>query len=215
MHWPVLALALMLSACTASEESRLARLVPADPDPARFTACHGSNCNLRTEVGLAPSEWRSVAAVFDPSPESAAEERRRLSLAIGLIERYVAPQAGTEADVAGNLVPWSEAGQLDCVDETVNTMTSLRMLAAHGLLVWHEIGNPAHRGFFVDGLQPHNTAVVVETATGARYAVDSYFADSGRPAHVLPLAPWLAGWRPEHGLPPGATAGTPPPALGS
>jgi len=196
-----IALVLLLDACAGSEPARIARMVPSDSDPARFVACHGSNCKHRTEVGLGPAEWQAVSALLRPAAASPAEERRQVALAIGAIERYVAPQAGTGGDVAGNLAARNQSGQLDCVDETVNTMTALRMLAADGLLRWHRLGQPAHRGYIVDGMLPHNTAVLLETETGRPYAIDSFFSDSGEPAHVLPLGPWLAGWRPEHGPP--------------
>ena len=87
-------------------------------------------------------------------------------------------------------------GQLDCIDETSNTTTVLELLDRAGLLVWHEVRGPMSRFFVYDGW-PHTTAVIVETATGEAYAVDSWFHDNGQPAEVVPLEQWVAGWGPE------------------
>jgi hypothetical protein len=48
----------------------------------------------------------------------------------------------------------------------------------------------------LDGMYPHNTAVMVDEETGARYALDSYFGDNGAPAAAVPLDLWLADWHP-------------------
>ena len=48
----------------------------------------------------------------------------------------------------------------------------------------------------IDGAWPHQSAVVLEIASGKAYAVDSWFEDNGRAAHVVPLEQWRAGWKP-------------------
>src|SRR3546814_6495417 len=56
---------------------------------------------------------------------------------------------------------------------------------------------PANR--IIDLVDAHNTAVVVDHATGISYAVDSWFFDNGTPAVVLPLVVWRSGWDPQSG----------------
>jgi hypothetical protein len=109
------------------------------------------------------------------------------------MERLVARQAGTAKDVGRNLAVADQSTQLDCVDEAVNSTTYLQMFAADGLLRYHGVDPPAHRG---GAILAHNTAVLRELATGQRYAIDSWFYDNGAPAVVLSLQTWLDGWEP-------------------
>lgn len=51
---------------------------------------------------------------------------------------------------------------------------------------------------------PHTTAMVSETRGGARWAVDSWFRENGKPPEIVPLEVWRRGWRP--GKPPVAVS---------
>lgn len=184
---------LLLFGCSNLEEHRVGALVEHAPTPAAFRVCHGSNCRIETPVSLAASDWARVRAQFQPAPRSVRDELRQISSAIGLMERLVAPQAGTAKDVGRNLAVADQSTQLDCVDEAVNTSTYLHMFADAGLLRFVSVEMPAHRGGVI---LAHNTAVVRDVATGRRYAVDSWFYDNGAPAVILPLQTWLAGWEP-------------------
>ena len=88
--------------------------------------------------------------------------------------------------------------QFDCYDETTNTSTYLTLLAQAGYLQWHRIHGWAGRGSLIgsDGW-PHQTAVIVELQSRRAWAVDSWFEDNGRAAHVVPLDVWYAGWVPK------------------
>ncbi len=165
------------------------------PRPGAFSVCHGHGCEERTPVSLSPAEWARVAALFRPPPADAAAERRAVACAIGLLERLVGPRTGTVADLGGTFPGLGRPGQMDCVDEAFNTETYLRMLADAGLLRFHAPDGYAIRGYLVMGW-PHATAVMRERGTGERWAVDSWFEDNGRPAHVVPLGRWMLGWRP-------------------
>ena len=199
---PLLAL---LAGCQALAESKVAAMVDPKASPSSFAVCHGSGCRVRTPVTLAGPQWDEVRALF-AEVANAAEERARIGEAIALIERLVAKPAGTGRDVGRNLVAMNQASQLDCVDEAVNSTTYLRMVEADGLLRFHDVEFPAHRGGV---LRAHNTAVVRERATGTRYAVDSWFFDNGVPPAILALDRWRNGWEPGDsivGLAPRSTA---------
>lgn len=183
----------LLAGCSTLEEHRVGAMVEPDATPASFRVCHGSDCRIETPVALDAAAWNRVRAVFELAPPTAAEERRRVANAIGLMERLVAKQAGTGKDVGRNLAVADQAMQLDCVDEAVNSSTYLHMIAAAGLLRLHAVDPPAHRGGVI---LAQNTAVLREVATGRRYAIDSWFYDNGAPALVLPLQTWLGGWEP-------------------
>lgn len=188
-------LAAGVAGCAGTEEARIARLVAASQTPDRFQVCHGSGCRVRSPVSLSDSDWSRVGALFRPLATDGGQERSQAAEAIGLIERLVASQAGTGRDLGSNNVVLNQSEQLDCVDETVNSLTYLRMMAKSGWLRQNRVGSPAHRGVILDGMYPHNTAVMVDEETGARYALDSYFGDNGAPAAAVPIDLWLAGWR--------------------
>jgi hypothetical protein len=186
------------SGCTDLEEHRVGSLVEHTPTLETLQVCHGSNCRLETTVRLDASDWNRVRALFEPAASTAVEERQRIANAIGLMEQLVAPQAGTAKDVGRNLAVVDQSGQLDCVDEAVNSSTYLHLIDAAGLLRFHAVETPAHRGGVI---LAHNTAVMRDLATGRRYAVDSWFYDNGSPAVVLPLQTWLNGWEPGDSAP--------------
>lgn len=204
---------LALAACgSASEERRVARLVSEDATFQTLTVCHGTGCAQRTEVRLDETDWAKVDALFLSPAANAADERARIGLAIGIMEVLVGPQSGTRTDTGRNQHSGNQPDQLDCVDEAVNSTTYLRLIAERGLLRFHDVAPPANR--IIEVFNAHNTAVVVDRATGASYAVDSWFYDNGSPAVVLPLTVWRAGWDPLNGDivpadPDAATAVTP------
>lgn len=127
---------------------------------------------------------------------SSADERERVARAVGLFEILAGSKAGTLGDRPLSPFFIGTRGQLDCLDETFNASIFLRLLANHGLLIWHTVGAPAQRGFFIGGW-PHSTAVLVEIQGGSEYAIDSWFHDPGVAAEVVPLTVWKSGWKPE------------------
>lgn len=187
-------LALAAASCSRGEEFVVAY---AEPQPSRdgFTVCHGYGCSLRSKASLTPAAWQRVTVNLAGRPGSAAEERERLAAAIAQIERETGRQIGTSRDEPGASLFAKDRFQQDCIDEAVNTTTYLRLLDQAGLLRHHRIGPAAARGQFVDRW-PHNTAVLVETASGRSYAIDSWFFANGVAPAVVPLETWKAGWTP-------------------
>ena len=190
---------LALAACAASGGSYdelMAERQVAGAERGAFTICHGHGCRLRTQVGLTELEWRPVAKLFAEPAANARIERGRIAMAIGMLEAVVGPKAGTAGDRGGTFTAFSGNDQFDCYDATTNTSVYLTLLARAGYLKWHKLSGWAGRGVFIDCAWPHQTAVVEEIASGQAYAVDSWFEDNGRAAHVVPLETWRAGWKP-------------------
>jgi hypothetical protein len=165
------------------------------PAPHDFSVCHAGTCSLVTQTGLAPEQWARVAAGFATPAGSAEAERARIAEAIARFETLVGPLTGTAGDRGENRTGENWWGQMDCIDESTNTTTYLRILASSGLLRWHRVEARAVRGFFLFGW-PHASAVISETGTGARWVVDSWFHDNGQPPEIVPLEIWRKGWRP-------------------
>ncbi|WP_193366883.1 hypothetical protein [Pelagibius marinus] len=197
----LLAVALLggLGACTApggQYDKMMAEREVVGATRDSFTICHGHACRLRSRLGLTELEWDPVADLFAEPAASAAIERGRIATAIGIIEAAVGPKAGTSNDRGGTFNALSGNDQFDCVDETTNTSVYLTLLAKAGYLKWHKLEGWAGRGVLFDGAWPHQSAVIVELKSDEPYAVDSWFEDNGRAAHVVPLADWRAGWSP-------------------
>lgn len=173
------------------------------PSPGRFSICHGHTCRQIETVSLTAAQWDGVRSVFVPGVPTAAAERRNIASAISLLEEMVGEQAGTWNDRAENFRGLGMTGQMDCVDESTNSTVYLWMMREAGLLQHHQVGPRISRGVS-RLLVPHFTATIAETATGRRFAVDSWFRDNGDPPFIVDLAEWRRGWKP--GVDPGKVA---------
>ena len=181
-------------------ERDVQQAVDRTPGPVALPVCHGYGCAWRDYVTLSEAEWKEVRGAMAPPAPTAAAERAQIAGAIGLIERIVGARLGTAEDRAGTPFNWGDPKQLDCVDESINTSTYLHLLANAGLLRFHSVRELRRRTGFLR-LSQHYTAVVEEKATGQQYAIDSWFHANGKPAEVVELDRWLAGWSPEDGAP--------------
>jgi len=164
------------------------------PTPANFSVCHGGTCAIVSQASLDEEQWRRIAAAFPAPARDAAEERTRIAEAIAQFETVVGTITGTTDDRAENQHGASWWSQMDCIDESTNSTTYLRVLARAGLLAWHRVEARVTRGFFLFGW-PHTTAVLSEQS-GARWAVDSWFHENGKLPEIVPLELWKTGWRP-------------------
>jgi hypothetical protein len=197
-RWPAIVVALfLLASCATPDRPPVFSLqkyrIPA-PQSERFTVCTSFGCRETRETFLSVREWDHIAATFEPPANAPEGERARIAQAVGLFEELVGPKAGTDRDAAGN--NWNEewSPQLDCIAEAVNSTVYLLLLDQAGLLRHHRVAHPARRRTLI--IFPHNTAVIVENATGSAYAVDSWFHANGVPPEIVPLDVWRAGYRP-------------------
>ena len=166
-----------------------------EPEPTQFNICYDHGCASLAWVKLSKQQWQQVRSVFSAPAGTAAGEREQIRSAVALLETMVGAMTGTATDKGGNWAGWGLPGQMDCIDESINTTIYLRMLQRDGLLRWHQAGDRATR--WTPLSWPHTTAVIEERSTLVRWAVDSWFLDNGEPPFVLPLQAWRDGWRPD------------------
>jgi len=200
VRWYSVAVFVTLFGC-ASAQTDVDHYAHPAPTLLEFTVCQGYGCRIQKVVRIEPFAWTEVARLFEPEPRSAAEERERLGEAIAFLEIKIGAAIGASTDRAAADTFSSGSDQLDCIDETVNTTTYLRLLARDGLMRWHSIGTPDQRGWLLASLFGStdfitNTAVIVEKDTGTAFAIDSYFYPNGRSPKIMPLAEWRKNWRP-------------------
>ena len=171
--------------------------------PGDFGICKGYGCRTYQKTGLAPEEWRAIAAVFDPPAPTAEAERGLIQQAIALFEQYVGPKTQTAQDKAGAMLfNFAPQNQMDCIDEAFNTSTYLHLLRKAGLVRLHALGAPLHRGNYLNRW-PHNTATIHvigpdrEINGKGHFVVDSWFHKNGDMPEIVPAAQWSGGWSPE------------------
>lgn len=161
-----------------------------------FDICHGGGCTYVSHVQISEEEWQRIGRVCHPEPENAEAERVCIAQAIGELEKIIGTKTGTDGDRGGTFGNSAYSGQLDCNDEAINTTTYLKLMNQKGLIRFHEILDIRRRGFFLNRW-PHTTAVIRDTQTQQRFAVDAWFYDNGAPATVISFDKWESGWKPE------------------
>lgn len=195
----ILALGLLFLCSSSSADVFVRDDIISDPAPGLITLCHGNGCISLAQVSLGPEQWQELRDVFQPLARNAEEERERLRRAIALMEKFTGAAIGTWRDKGGTFN--GGEGQMDCIDESINTSLYLTMFQKYGLMRLHRVEDRATRGWFLAGW-PHTTAVIGEVASspgaesGRLWAVDSWFLDNGEPPFILPLATWKSGWEP-------------------
>ena len=190
-----LALSLVLAGCSTGLPIKKYNDLPAEPQA--FTLCHGYSCTHKTAAGFSNAEWNTVLSVFRSNPATTAEaERAKIGKAIAMMEQYAGAKTGTDDDDAEATGRKRNNLQLDCIDETINTTHYIGFLQKAGVLKFHEVADPTHRGYLIDGKWPHNTAVMRDTESGELFVVDSFYRKNGEEPHIMPRAAWLAGWKP-------------------
>ncbi len=155
--------------------------------------CYDFSCKSRTVVRLTDEEWKSVTRWFNPTAETAYQERRQIRQAIGWMEVLVGRYTPTHRDIALSLPPEDEfrhlfPGQQDCIDESVNTTVYLDLLEQDGLLAHHEVMEPAYRQSLFD---QHWASQIRERETGEQYVVDSWFHPNGHVPIIQHSDKWL------------------------
>lgn len=155
------------------------------PSPQAFSVCFAHGCRQVLPLFLDKPGWHKIQQIFQPTPTNASEERLRIAKAIAHLETLIGHMSKTSHDKGGTFSGiWSTTPQMDCIDESTNTMTYLTMLKQDGLLSWHEVVDRATRGYFVFGW-PHTSAVILDIADGKKYAVDSWFYDNGIAPEII------------------------------
>lgn len=153
-----------------------------------IAVCYNFNCKARSHVSLSQPEWAQVAGWFNPAASNASEEREQIRHAVGWLEELVGRHTPTYRDVAGNLPENAQMpGQLDCIDESRNTTTYLKLLQTNRLLRFHTVVERAYRRALFD---QHWSGQIEERSSGERYVVDSWFQDNGMLPYVQTTSSW-------------------------
>ena len=152
--------------------------------------CYGFSCKIRQIVSITPAEWRSVVNWFDGTATTPEDERQQIRQAIGWMEVVVGRYTPTHLDIGMNLEkhPVNMTGQMDCIDESINTTTYLTLFEQQGYLRWHRVTDRAYRGSLLDA---HWAAQVEQVDNAVNYVIDSWFQDNGMLPYIAKSTEWL------------------------
>ncbi len=178
--------------------SDMSRIFRQTPSLSAFEVCYGGGCAEVKSLALTSDDWQKVADIFansDINSVNPQQERQLIAKGIAQLETIIGEKIGTSNDLAGTFFEGHLSGQLDCNDEAINTTTYMRLMRQAGFIKWHEIEDTRTRNFFFNGW-PHSTAVIRDSKSSTRFAVDSWFYDNGAPPVIVPFKEWKAGYRP-------------------
>jgi hypothetical protein len=123
---------------------------------------------------------------------SPAAERKAVSEAVRWLDRRAGRMVGTDKRVPrADIRSGDDDHNFDCFDTTRNTVSLLLVLNEWKLLRHHAIDDPKYRGNVFRGQTPHNTAVLKERKSGARWVVDMWTTAYGKPPDVMPVEKWV------------------------
>lgn len=163
------------------------------PTKSDIYICHAFGCKLKYRFRPSKSDKAKLARIIASGKRTPKAERQAIGKAVQWFENRVGPVVGSDKDIGGlDLSNAGTPGQMDCVDEASNTTALVMYMQMHGMLKHHRFNSPVARGFFLDGRYPHATAVVQETKSKKRYAVDSWVHDNGKFPVIKPLEVWMA-----------------------
>lgn len=152
-----------------------------------FEVCFNYNCSKRFPVALNNLEWQRLRSVFHPEALNSESERKQLSHAIALMENLVGPKTGTDVDKGRNQMT-GEYGQMDCIDESTNTTTYLKIFERRGLLRFHTVKEPVKRNPLL--FDSHWSAAIYDKSEDSIYMIDSWFRDNGQLPDIRNLPDW-------------------------
>ena len=163
------------------------------PQGNTVTVCSAHGCQHKTPFTFTDADLRQIALILERehSQDSPQAERKAIGQAIAWVERRVGRATGTHRDRPGlGFLGSGDKSQLDCVDEATNTTSYLLVMQRTGLLRHHKVARPYAKGNLIMGKWLHWSAMIVERATGRKYAVDSFFYANGKPPVIMAASRW-------------------------
>jgi len=187
----------LLSACAGNEDivkpsAFFIKYNLEHPTPTAVTYCSSHGCLERADLSLTPVQWQQIIYSMRTPATDPAQERVNISIAMAEFEKIAGAKSGTSGDLARTGL--NSTNQLDCIDESLNTTSLLVMLEEGNFIRWHSLGGTVERGGAFDW--PHFAASLTEKGSQEIFVMDSWFRNNGKPAVVLPLDVWKAGWNP-------------------
>ena len=157
--------------------------------------CHAYGCKMQTRFRFTDQDVATLTDLMQRTrtADTPFEERRAIAYAIGWMEKRTGDVIGTKDDRPGmDFAASGDPTQQDFVDEATNTTSYLLVLQYNKLLRHHTVGTPFAKENLLRGVAgwPHWTAVIRDTASGQRWAVDSWIYANGENPAVVEVEKW-------------------------
>ena len=164
------------------------------PENDKIFVCSAYGCHTQTGFKFTPADIVKLRSLMaQPKNAGPAEERRSIARTLAWMETRVGDVVGTSADRPGDdLLGQGDPTQMDCVDVATNLTSYLLVLERNKLLRHHTVGTVVvkedlRRGW--DGW-PHYAAIVVDSLSKQRYAVDGWKLASGKEPEIVEAEKW-------------------------
>src|SRR4051812_10090754 len=162
------------------------------PSASSMTVCYGFVCRRREILDFTAADRKALTQLLAAGKASAVAERAAVQKAVVWFDRRMGPLIGTDKRVAkADFRYFDDKHNYDCWDTTRNTTSLLLVLQEWGLLKHHSVGDPRYRGNALVLQTPHNTAVLVERATGREWVVDMWPRGYLESPDVMLVEQWL------------------------
>jgi len=152
-----------------------------------FVQCYDFGCKTTQELHFSVANWDEIKALFTPASVDSAAEKQAIRRAVATMERISGELSGTFRDKGGNYPGSDIVRQMDCIDESTNTIQYLYALEELNLLKWHRVDPKQRR---IVWFATHWTATITELDNEQRFVVDSWYRDNGELPYIQPLADW-------------------------
>jgi hypothetical protein len=201
---PVIMLAASLSACVSGggSDPRI-HYVAFDAEPPRgnrITVCHAYTCKMQTPYTFSRQDIAEIRAVMAKvkKGDTPAEERRAVAYAIAHIEVKIGRKLGIKDRAGMQFTASGDPEQLDCVDVATNTTSYLLVMKENGLIKYHTVEGTMSKENLAKGFAqlnpvkywPHWSAILKDTTTGQKWAVDRWPFDQGENPAVQKVEEW-------------------------
>ena len=162
------------------------------PTARSMTVCYGFVCRRREVLEFTDGDRKAITQIMAAGRASAAAERAAVQKVVVWFDRRMGPILGTNKRVAkADFRYFDDKHNYDCWDTTRNTTSLLLVLREWGLLKHHAIGDPRYRGNTLVLQTPHNTAVLVDSATKVEWVVDLWPRGYLQPPDVMTAEKWV------------------------
>lgn len=158
--------------------------------------CYNYSCVAEGEVIFTGKQLTELRRMLRAARDSESE-RAALAQAIGRMYAWAGEQTPVGNDKAGNFADGGIPGQMDCIDHSTTTTRFLKLLEKHGWMRFHRTTDVVRRSTFIF---QHLSAAIEDLGDGVSvvrvdarsrlWAVDSWYADNGKPPYVAPLDEW-------------------------
>ena len=185
----LICLAVLLSAC--NEVTSTGSVSTYSARNQSITVCSGYGCILKGRFSFSSAEELKLKKIMKPGAKSAKQERKAIRSAIATMEKMARAHLRYRPDIAFSYQKnAAKRGQMDCIDESLNTISYLNYLSGKKLLHYHRVHKTyAERGLIIDGRYPHKSARIRDHS-GVSWAIDSWKGPDGAKPEVMLLTKW-------------------------